>query len=815
MVDIDKRKLTEAEVRTRFITPALSAAGWPLDAMREEYFYFSAGRIQVVGKKGVRKEPKKVDYLLEYRPNLPVAVVEAKDNVHGVGDGMQQAIEYAEQLDVPSVFTSNGDSFVWHDRTGTREQVEEVIALDKFPSPDELYAIYKQWRGITDEDEPTTSTTFYDDGSGRRLRYYQRAAVNRTMERIAGGEKRLLLVMATGTGKTFTAAQIIWRFQQAFTKTHPGRDQARVLFLADRNILIDQTMINDFKMFKSMAKLSTRTGTIKRGEVSDLPDAAPAGKTVDKSYELYMSLYQAVTGPAGVPDLYTQFSPEFFDLIIVDECHRGSAKADSAWRAILDYFSSAIQLGLTATPKETTTISSTEYFGDPIYTYSLRQGIEDGYLAPYKVIRVATDVDTFGFRPSSGQVDDSGEEIPDKEYTEKDFDRSLVLPERDKRVAERITEYLKSTDKYAKSIVFCVDIDHANRMRRVLANLNKEEVVTDSRYVMQITGDDQQGKAELDNFIDPESRYPVIATTSRLLSTGVDAQTVKLIVLDNTINSMTEFKQTIGRGTRVRTDYDKWFFVILDFRNVTRLFADPDFDGDPVKVIDLTEDGDMEEAVDELDAVPEPEEADNDHHDSWVEFPAENPAGRKKLVVSGQKVTIIGERVQLIGSDGRLVTESLTDFTRRNMLGQYATLDDFLAAWSTADRRAVLIEELADKGVPVHDLLEQTGSDLDPFDLLLHVAYDRKPLKRRDRAEAVRATNYLAKYQGKARQVIEALLDKYTDSGLRTIEEVSVLRVDPLRAIGTPVEIISLFGSRETFLKAVRDLETELYRDAA
>lgn len=819
MTDPEKAQLTETEIRTRYVTPALSSAGWPLSSLREEFFYFSAGRIQVVGKKGVRKDPKRVDYLLEYRPNQPVAVVEAKDNRHVPGDGMQQAIEYAEQLDVPSVFTTNGDSFVWHDRTGLRPELEVEIPLDQFPSPQELYGLYKQWRGITDDEEPVTATSFHDDGSGRRPRYYQRVAINRTLEAIAAGQDRLLLVMATGTGKTYTAAQIIWRFMEAFKKINPEKSQARVLFLADRNILIDQTMMNDFTMFKGrMAKLSTSHKTIKKVVSSDLPELGiVGGKVIDKSYELYLSLYQAVTGTEDIQNIYKQFSSDFFDLIIVDECHRGSARADSAWRDILEYFGSAIQIGMTATPKETKTVSNIDYFGDPLYTYSLRQGIEDGYLAPYKVIRVATDVDTFGYRPAPGEVDDSGEVIPDKEYSQNDFDRILVLPERDRRVAERITEYLKNTDRFAKTIVFCVDIDHANRMRRTLANLNKEEVIHDSRYVMQITGDDQQGKAELDNFIDPESRYPVIATTSKLLSTGVDAQTCKVIVLDSKIESMTDFKQMIGRGTRVRTDYDKWFFVILDFRNVTKLFADPDFDGEPVKIIELDPDGDMDDAVEDLDEVDETEldEDEDGGPDTWVELPGDRKLKQRKLVVSGQQVTIIGERVQLIGADGKLITESLKDFTRRNVLGEYATLDDFLTAWSSADRRSALLDEMADKGIPIDDLLEQTGAELDPFDLILHVAYDLRPLRRRDRAAAVRAGNYLSKYQDKAREVLEALLDKYADSGIRSVEDVGVLRVDPFRSIGTPMEIIQIFGSRETFQKAVRDLERELYQEAA
>jgi type I restriction enzyme R subunit len=814
--DPEKAQLTETEIRTRYITPALSTAGWPLTSLREEYYYFSAGRIQVVGSKGVRKKPKKVDYLLEWRPNLPIAIVEAKDNRHEPGYGMQQAIEYAEQLDVPSVFTSNGDSFVWHDRTGLRPEVEVEIPLDQFPSRQQLYDLYKQWKGITDADEPVIASQFHDDGSGRRPRYYQRIAVNRTMEAIAAGRRRLLLVMATGTGKTYTAAQIIWRFMESFKAINPSKPQARVLFLADRNILIDQTMMNDFSMFKGrMAKLSTSHKTITKVAASDDP-GGPGTKIVDKSFEVYLSLYQAVTGADEIDNVYKQFSPDFFDLVIVDECHRGSAREDSAWRNILEYFSSAIQLGMTATPKETKIVSNMDYFGEPLYTYSLKQGIDDGFLAPYKVIRVALDVDTFGFRPTEGQVDDRGIEIPDREYTADDIDDTIVFPERDKRVAERITEYLKSTDRYAKTIVFCQDIPHANRMRRALVNLNRDEVLRDSRYVMQITGDDQQGKQEIDNFIDPEISYPVIATTSKLLATGVDAQTCKLIVLNSTVDSMTDFKQMIGRGTRVRTDYDKWFFVILDFKNVTRLFADKDFDGDPVKVYELPPDGNMGDAIDDLNEVDETQGVDeHDQADEEVQRP-ERTVRRKKLVVSGQQVTIIGEQVQVLGTDGKPHTSSLKDFTRDNLLRRYSTAEAFFTAWVSTQRRSDLLDELAEAGIPLEDLAEQTGGDLDPFDVAAEIAYDHQALGRQRRAEAVQADiQYLGKYQGQVRIVLEGLLHKYTESGIRAIEDIGVLRVEPFSSIGRPMEIIQLFGSRETYLKAVRDLEQHLYPEAS
>ncbi|SRR6266568_3443756 len=793
----DKKSLTETEIRTRYITPAITAVGWELPQVREEFYYFTKGRIVVQGKKATRKEAKKVDYLLYYKPNLPLAVVEAKDNKHNEGDGMQQAVEYAENLDVPFVFTSNGDSFVLHDRTGLFDQVEQTIPLDQFPDPEHLYSLYRQWRGIDQTSDELAKSEYYSDGSGKEPRYYQRIAINRTIEAIAKGQKRILLVMATGTGKTYTAAQIIWRYWKA------NKDkQKRILFLADRNILIDQTRVNDFKHFGSaMTKISNRS--------------------IDKSYEIYLSLYQAVTGTEAASNIYKQFSPDFFDLIVIDECHRGSAKADSSWREILEYFSSAVQVGLTATPKETKTVSNIDYFGDPIYTYSLKQGIDDGFLAPYKVVRIATDVDTFGWRPEEGMVDDKGEAIEDREYTSKDIDRKLVLPERDLKVAEYITKFLEKTDPYAKSIVFCVDIDHANRMRKALVNLNKERVQENYKYIMQITGDDDEGKRELDNFIDPESRYPVIATTSKLMTTGVDAQTCKVIVLDSNIESMTEFKQIIGRGTRVREDYGKMYFTILDFRNVTKLFADPDFDGDPVKVLEAKSDEEFEEALNEIDKA-EPTDVNEDTEtesmqkeidENGFELPEGMSVKSRKITVSGAPVKIIGERVQFIDSNGKLITESLTDFTKRNILGEYATLHDFLSAWNKAERRSAIIDEIVDRGVPLEDLREQVGYDVDLFDLVLHIAYDKKPIKRRDRADAVKRSAYLNKYQGKAREVVEALLDKYADTGINSVEDIEVLKVDPFRQYGAPLEIVNWFGGADKYREAVSELEKEIYEE--
>jgi type I restriction enzyme R subunit len=797
-----KKNLTETEIRTRYITPALQNAGWPEDVLREEFYYFTQGRIIVRGKKSFRKDKKFVDYLLfrQDGTNIPLAIVEAKDNNYDAGDGMQQALEYANHLDVPFVFTSNGDSFVMHDRTGLLGQVERTISLDSFPSPDELERLYIRWRGIESGSAvDLLKTPYHDDGSGKKPRYYQRVAINRTIEAIARGQKRVLLVMATGTGKTYTAAQIIWRFWKT-----PSEKQKRILFLADRNILVDQTKSNDFKHFGSaMTKITNRK--------------------IDKSYEIYLSLYQAVTSNDEARNAYKEFSKDFFDLIVIDECHRGSSKADSAWREILEYFNGATQIGLTATPIETKEASSSHYFGDPIYTYSLKEGIDDGFLAPYKVIRVATDVDTFGYRPEEGEIDDEGNEIEDREYTTKDIDRTIILPERDKKVAEYITKFLVKADPYAKTIVFCRTINHANRMRIALTNLSAEKVHENSRYIMKITGDDEIGKAELDNFIDPESRYPVIATTSKLMSTGVDAQTCKVIVLDSNIESMTEFKQIIGRGTRVREDYGKTYFTILDFRNVTKLFADPDFDGDPVKVYEPKDTEEFNNVIDEIEnedpvVYPVPDENSagdfvNDNDGTEVYIPQPKDSDIRKIIhtISGRQVEIVGERVQIIDNNGRLITESLTDYTKRNILDEYATLDKFLQTWSGAKQKFYIMEELENKGIPLYELQQQFDDEMDLFDLVLHIAYDKKPIKRADRAEAVRRSTFFNKYQGKTREVLEALLDKYESTNLKTLEDPLLLKVQPIDQYGTPLEIAGLFGGPDQYERAVSELENKLY----
>lgn len=796
---MDKKSLTETEIRTRYITPAIASANWDINTIREEFFYFTKGRIEIRGKKSSRKDPKRVDYLLMRQDgtNVPLAIVEAKDNKHSVGDGMQQALNYAEALDVPFVFTSNGDSFLMHDRTGLLSSVEQEVALDEFPSPEYLEKLYKQWRGIDDAVEPQVlQVPYHEDGSGKQPRYYQRIAINRALEAIARGQKRILLVMATGTGKTYTAAQIIWRYWHS--PSNEGK-QKRILFLADRNILVDQTKTNDFKHFGSaMTKIS--------------------GRNIDKSYEVYLSLYQAISGNEEDRNAYKQFDRDFFDLIVVDECHRGSAKENSNWREILEYFTSATQVGMTATPIETKDASSSHYFGDPVYTYSLKQGIDDGFLAPYKVIRVATDVDTFGWRPEEGETDDAGNKIEDKEYGTKDFDSKIILPQRDKKVAEYITKFLSKTDPYAKTIVFARTINHAERLRQALVNLNPEKVQENSKYTMRITGDDEIGKAELDNFIDPESKYPVIATTSKLMSTGVDAQTCKIIVLDSNIQSMTEFKQIIGRGTRVREDYGKTYFTILDFRNVTKLFADPDFDGDPVKIFEPKNEDEFEEVVENIDSEAETDsniDADTTSElDEYPpEFPDDNYTRRVTHTVSGQPVNIIGDSIRIMGADGKLITESLTDYTRKNILGQYATLDEFLQKWSQAKQKYFILDEMADKGIPIYELSEKYGDDADMFDVVMSIAYGQKPLGRKTRAEKVRTSRFLNQYQGKAREVLEALIDKYESTNLRAIEEKEVLKVQPLSNLGTPIEIANVFGGIDAYETAVSELGKALYEE--
>jgi len=796
---MNKKSLSERDICTKFITPSIVAAGWNVDTQIREEVGFTDGRIYVRGKIHTRGSQKRADYILYYKPSIPIAIIEAKDNNYSVGAGMQQALSYAEPLDVPFVFSSNGDGFLFHDKTVTSGTIEKTLPLTGFPSPEELWQKYKTHKGLSDKIDPIVAQEYFTDGSDRKPRYYQQIAINRTVESIAKheGNNRYLLVMATGTGKTYTAFQIIYRLWKSGLKK-------RILFLADRTSLIDQTVRGDFRHFKDAMTV------IKH-------------KQIDTAYNIYLALYQGLSD-SNDTDAYKQFSPEFFDLVVVDECHRGSARENSKWREILEYFKSATHLGMTATPKETKEISSSEYFGDPLYTYSLKQGINDGFLAPYKVIKVTLDIDVEGWRPPTGFKDKEGDLVEDRIYNRIDFDRNIIVEERRQLVARKITEFLKGSDRFSKTIVFCVDIEHAEAMRRELANANADLVSANSKYVMQITGDNKEGKDQLDAFISPSEPYPVIATTSKLMTTGVDAQTCKLIVLDSNIGSMTEFKQIIGRGTRINEDFGKHYFTIMDFRDVTAHFADKDFDGDPVRVKEATESDDISDTDSEIDDSPITDDLTGD----LIDFPRpEEPdisiveeipgeyRPRRKVTVNGVEVTVIKERVQYLGDDGKIITESLRDYTRKNVLSAYGSLDTFLTSWKQADKKRAIVDELEQRGVIFAALKEEIGSAFDPFDLICHIAFEQKPLTRKERVEQVKKRDYFAKYGDLARKVIAALLDKYADDGMLDLENPEIIRLDPLSKLGSPMEIIRAFGGKPAYDAAIHSLTEELYRVAA
>ena len=805
---MDKKALSERDICTKFITPAIEKAAWQQHQFREEV-NLTDGRVMVKGRLAARIKnpdikggPKRADYILYAKPNLPIAIIEAKKNTLSVGHGMQQALSYAEMLDVPFAISSNGDGFLIHDRTGLTQPVEREVSLDDFPKLDELWHVYQQWKGLTTESSTTlVEQPYYSDGSGREPLYYQRVAINRTIEAVAKGQNRILLVMATGTGKTYTAFQIIWRLWKAKAKK-------RILFLADRNILVDQTMQQDFAPFgKYMHKVTNREAK--------------------KNFEIYLALYQAVTGKEEWKQIYRQFPADFFDLVVIDECHRGSAKEDSAWHEILKYFESATHIGLTATPKEKKPVNgeiinpefNIKYFGEPIYTYSLKQGIEDGFLAPYKVVRIATNVDALGYTPEKGKKDKYGQEVEQRQYNTKDFDRNLILEKRTRFVAEKVWEYLKNTDPMAKTIVFCDEQDHAERMRQELVKLIPA-AANNRRYVMRITGDDTEGKAQLSYFIDNDEPYPVIATTSKLLTTGVDAKTCKLIVLDQNINSMTEFKQIIGRGTRLREDYNKLYFTIMDFKGATRLFSDPDFDGEPVFVYEpktdepvvppeeafgeeetntAAENQDQHVASDELDEVREP---------------------RKKFYLADVNVSLAAERSQYLDADGKLITEDyrvlLKDQIEQSLKESFGTLGDFLKRWNESEKKQAIIDELAEHGIKL-ELLQQAipnGEELDLFDLIAHVAFDQKPLTRKERANNVKKRNVFGKYGEQAKAVLEGLVEKFAEHGVQDIENPQILELPPFDQLGSKTQIRrGIFGGLEQYQQAVKELETELYRD--
>ncbi|OEU66963.1 MAG: restriction endonuclease [Desulfobacterales bacterium PC51MH44] len=771
---MNKKELSEIDICDLFITPAIKGAGW--DQMRQirREVTLTPGPIIVRGNMSSRnkKKEKFADYVLYWEPDVPVAVVEAKDNKHTVSHGMQQALGYSGILQVPSTFSSNGDAFASHNKEpGAGEDIETQFPLDKFPPPQTLWQRYKTYRGIEDTSEELVLQPYHLDSSWKEPRYYQVEAINRVVEAVAKGQKRVLLVMATGTGKTYTTFQIIWRLWKA-------KAVKRALFLVDRNILADQTLVNDFKPFGSvMAKVKNRK--------------------IDPAYEIHLALYQAITGPDEEDKIFKNVSPDFFDMIVIDECHRGSATEDSAWREILEYFSGAIQLGMTATPKETKYVSNIAYFGDPVYTYSLKRGIDDGFLAPYKVVRIDIDKDIYGWTPPPGMIDDLGQEIEGRTYNQKDMDRILILNQRTKLVAGRVMQLLNATDPFAKTIIFCEDIDHAERMRAAIVNAAGQLAIDNPKYVMRITGDSVEGKAELDNFIDPESTFPVIATTSDLLTTGVDAKTCKLIVLDKTINSMTIFKQIIGRGTRIDEEYNKWFFTIMDFKKATELFRDPEFDGEPVIIF---EPGDDDDPV-----PPDPEYPDDDSDDDEGE-------GVRKIYVSGVSAHIVAERIEYYGPEGNLVTESYRDFTRKQIHKEFASLDEFLSTWNASRKKQVIIELLEEHGIVLDNLAEEIGKEYGDFDLICHIAYDQPPLTRKERTNNVKKRNYFTKYGEQARAVLNAMLDKYADEGIRTIENAKVLKLKPFSDMGTPMEIINqVFGGKTNYENAIQELEQELF----
>jgi type I restriction enzyme R subunit len=795
MTDIDKKQLSEQDICSKFILPAIIEAGWNLQTQVREQVTFTAGRINVSGRTIFRGDKKRADFILYYKNHLPIAIVEAKDNKHSVSAGLEQALDYAKTLEIPFAYSSNGDFFIEHDfLTGT----ETEIKIEEFPSPEELFRRYSHAKDYNEEQREIVLQDYYDDPSGKGPRYYQENAINKVTEAVAKGKDRLLLVMATGTGKTYTAFQIIWRLWKSLTKK-------RILFLVDRTALAQQTMQGDFRYF---GEAMTKVGN---GQA-------------DKAYEIYIALYQGLTGGSQNDQneaeeekkkLFQEFSPTFFDLIIVDECHRGSSKENSAWREILEHYSSATQIGMTATPKETTDISTEGYFGKPVYTYSLKQGIEDGYLAPYKVIRYRFNNDEW--RPADGFRDIYGQLVPDEIYNESMFDRNIIIDSRNQAVAKCMADFMRETDPYQKAIVFCVDIAHAERMRLALVKEFSDKVQENSKFIVKITGDDLYGKLEIENFTNPESRYPVIATTSKLLSTGVDTKTVKLIVLDAPMNSMTEFKQIIGRGTRVEEQYGKYYFTIMDFRNVTRLFADPAFDGDPVKVYesDGNQTIDVTEYI-EKETISEKEVKERDPlADVLIDGTTTEEKPKKIRIKDGVDFYPIHRTVQYIDpKTGKLTAESLIDYSKKTILAEYSSLDDFLARWKDVERKDIIVNELLERGIAFDELRQDVGKELDVFDLILHVAYGKKPLSRSERIKKIKANDYFAKYEGQAREIIDLLLAKYADQGITAIDDIGDLIVSPFSDYGTPLEIVEgIFGGRDNYLEVIRNIESTLYAD--
>ena len=772
---LSKKQMSEEDIKLQYITPAITSK-WNIQKITMET-QITDGRVNIKGNLVFREPPKRADYVLYLSANNPIAIVEAKDNNHSVSFGLQQAMTYAQMLDLPFAYSSNGDGFMEHDfLTG----LEREIGLDEFPTEEELIARYKAERnggtGITPAQQKVLDQPYYSSQNTYPPRYYQRIAINRTLDAIAQGRDRLLLVMATGTGKTYTAFQIVYRLLQSGMKR-------KILYLADRNILVDQSIQQDFAPLE---------------KVIHKINFAKDDRSTITSHEVYFSLYQQLVGDDDQEHFSELFSPDFFDLIIVDECHRGSAKEESRWRRILEYFSSATQIGMTATPKETKYISNITYFGDPIYTYSLKEGIEDGFLAPFKVINITTDIGD-GWRPRKGQLDKFGNPIEDRIYTNSDYDYNIIIEDRIQQVASEITRYLKATDRMAKTIVFCATEDAAERMRIALVNLNADMVKKNPDYVVRITGSDIYGKSKLDYFISVSAPYPVIATTSKLLSTGADCKMTKLIVLDEMIGSMTEFKQIIGRGTRLREKEGKTHFVVMDFRNVTRLFADPDWDG-PIQVDPGFGQGGGGGGPEPVDPPAPP-------------LPPTPPRVKPIVDKNGCRVEIIHKTVSVYDANGKLLRqESITDYTKENVRGEYATLDAFIREWRADPNKTKIRDMLLERGIDLEKMKAEQGmSDVDDFDFICHVAYDKKPLTRRERANNVKKRDFLSRYSGVAREVLEALLDKYMNAGIYEIGKTEILKLDPFLKYGKPAKIAQYFGGKDGYLKAVGELEKELY----
>ena len=770
---LNKKELTEEDIKLKYITPALQSADWDIKNQIRCEYYYTAGKINVRENVAQRGKGKKVDYLLSYKSNLPIAIVEAKDNKVPIAHGIQQGIDYAYDLDIPFAYSSNGDGFFEHDMiTGE----ERELKLEEFPTPKQLWERYLKEKEINPEQESLITEPYYFMDINKTPRYYQRIAINKTIEAISKGQKRILLVMATGTGKTFTAFQIIHRL-------HKSGKMKKILYLADRNVLIDQTMQNDFKPFqKVMTKIEHRN--------------------MDSSYEIYMSLYHQLR--SNEEEVYKQFKPDFFDLIIVDECHRSSAKDDSNWHEILTYFSDATQIGMTATPKETVDVSNITYFGEPIYTYSLKQGIEDGFLAPYKVVRVSLDRDLEGYRPERGKLDEDGYEVEDKEYTMHDFDRTIVIDERTKVVAKRIAEYMKSTDRMARTIVFCVDTEHALRMRNALAEENRDLMQLNPNYVVRITSNDVVGKAKLDDFIDSNTIYPVIATTSKLLSTGVDTKTVKLIVLDVEIQSMTEFKQIIGRGTRLLPNKGKEYFTIMDFRNNSEKFADPNFNGPAEVVLDVDGGNGQEPKTGKDFGIT----------DTTIKPPisGEVEDGQsKKVYINNVPVSIINETVKYYDADGKLITESIVEYSGRNLKRVYERYEDFEQEWYRADSKKDFLNHLFNEGVMIDALYDKANDNIDIFDILSNMAYGTEVVSKEDRIEKVKNSDFINEYNDSQKSVIDELLETYKNQDVLELENIRTLEVKNFNKFGGLVPIVNLFGGKDKYLNVISNIEKALY----